>query len=154
MGEEAYSARRRYGIDKLLRVWCKPGQFGARAEHEQVISLGLQLGVVDFLPGQQQHPPTARTGVITFRPLHPHVVVSDNQEIEPGAQRGFRQVIMIEHAIGMGRVVVHVPGILVQFHRRRARSGAAGTRIITCNRDPLARSLAIIGTALNRERVR
>jgi hypothetical protein len=70
--------------------------------------LRMTLRVMNFLPYQHQH-----IVMVTLRALHPHIVIGDHDEIQPGLRRGPRDLIVIPRPIGIRRVHVKVAGNFV-----------------------------------------
>jgi hypothetical protein len=90
-------------FDQLLRARRALTEFGFGAIDQQVIHLRSAPVVVHFLSHQHQH-----IVMITLRPLHPQIVISHHNEIEPGLRRGLRDLIVIPRPIRIGRVHMEV----------------------------------------------
>ena len=107
MGNKADAACLADLVNQDLRVGAVGSHFASGAENEQMVLGWLAVGIVDFLA--DEHEQLARSVlVVSFHSADMHVVVGDDDHIQPSREGCAGQVGMRPGSVRIGGVHVEI----------------------------------------------
>ena len=89
--------------------------------HKDVITLRAAGAIVDLFSRQQQHVALVVISVIPLDAANAHIVIGEDEKVEPDQQSGLRDFRVIFGAIRVRGVDVQVANVFVGSHRNTTR---------------------------------